>query len=377
MKVALHFAIGPGPQEIDAEVAVIRSLIDIPAHRRHFRIYLGLILANLASREALDRLAVDVAQGATLASIDATGLRELLRRQPFFAVVVDGLTSRQATVLDDVMSDCPVYKGLLALDDRRAKQWVLYQLPAAFRIVGNELRIQHSFEALEGDPEAWTGRVNEWSARQLFETVTLEDTGVQATIFDEYGAPEHAQRRAETASLLEDQLSAVSNVVLLRLFDLDPRLVEIVHAALTAFETAETAEQRAQVAISLRRLLQRFANAVFPPTDETREGRKLGQAEYRNRLWAYVEDHSSGSRRAATLSGLDDVGTRIERLDSLTNAGLHDEIEPMALQRLLIAIIGLLYDLLLLAPPPARVPLTPYAEGIAKSLREMLEPDSE
>ena len=46
-------------------------------------------------------------------------------------------------------------------------------------------------------------------------------------------------------------------------------------------------------------------------------------AKYRNRLWAYVEERLDTSKRARDLvkAGLQDLGSRIDKLDELANKG--------------------------------------------------------
>lgn len=378
MKVAFHFEIELGPQEYDVELTLIRALLEIPPHRRHLRVYRGLIApTGLPRGEAFGRLVVNVVGEAFLSSFSLDQYADMLLRNRLYVFVVDGLTRQQAARVDTYLTDDEAYAGVLGLDDSVAQHWALYELPAVYRLAADEFRIQHSFDALEGDPAFWFGAVDEWKKRRLFRSVVLENLGAQQTIFDEYDTREHAQRRGETANLLEDQLSGVGNELIVRLWDLDPRLVEVTHAALLTFDDAKSAEQHAHVALSFRRLLERLANALYPPVTEVREGRKLGPAEYRNRLWAYVQDHTSGSQRKATLSSLDDVGARIDRLDSLANAGLHDELESMEVQRLLIALVALIYDLLLLAPPPGDVPFGPYGAGANRVIKDLLGPSDE
>jgi hypothetical protein len=54
---------------------------------------------------------------------------------------------------------------------------------------------------------------------------------------------------------------------------LDPRIAETLHAALDLFEAHRTGEQLAQVALACRRVLERLADALYPPRAETVGGR--------------------------------------------------------------------------------------------------------
>lgn len=378
MRVAIHFEIDLGHEELAVERAVIEALVSFPPHRRHFRLYSGLVSPpKLPEGSQLHQLANSVVDDSPATNIEGPELARVLAANRLVVHLIEGLTLDQTNRLNLALKSMASCVGYVALDERQPLHWAIYQLPSRYRIVGGQLRIQY-FAAMDDDPEHWQGRVTHWSGTRLFNRVVLEDLGVQQTIYDEYDNLETSQRKASLSHLLEDQLQGVSNDLVLRLFDLDPRLLEAAHAALTATETAENAEQRAHVALSLRRLLERLADSLFPPVETPNSARKLGPKEYRNRLWAYVEENTdSKSRRTVALTALEDVGNRIDRLDKLANSGLHSDLDPSELQRLLIATIALIYDLVVLAPPPSALPLQPHSSGIHKVTKAMLQLDSD
>lgn len=287
-----------------------------------------------------------------------------------------GLILRDAQSVDEELEHRfgPVYLGALEVDVRVGAHWILYEqgLPDRYRIVGRELRLLHTSDQLEADPQESDRK--HWEESGLFSSVRFENIGLQKTILDPYDSREHVLRDTELDDLVGSQFTAVANETLLRIRDLDPRLNEALHAAFRAADRAETAEQLAQAALSCRRFVQRLADSLFPATDTDRNGRKLGQAQYRNRLWAYVEDHLDGANRKLVLSSLQDVGNRIDALDTCVQRGVHgDQLTAAELQRILVSLVGVAYDILTLAPPPLRHDLEPYADHLKSFLSEVLE----
>ena len=90
----------------------------------------------------------------------------------------------------------------------------------------------------------------------------------------------------------------------------------------------------------------------------------MGPNAYRNRLWAYVASHLGQTEQNVLVSQLDDVGKRIDRIDALANKGLHHHIAEPDLHRLIVALLGVAYDLLTLAAPPRLAPSDPYNQTI-------------
>lgn len=205
-----------------------------------------------------------------------------------------------------------------------------------------------------GDQEALAGVRDHWARTGIFEAVELCGLWVEETIFDAYDTFEHAKLAASCLSLLGDHAAAMANEVVLRLQALEPDLLNKLHAALETAESAVTAERRAHVALSLRRLLEGLADALFPAQSEPFGGRDVGNDKYINRLWAYVSAKSAGTEGKVAKATLEDVGARIDRMNDLVNKGLDNEINMAVLQRLVIGVMALMYDLLLIEAPLSR-----------------------
>ena len=354
-------------------------LASVPTTRRHVRIHVGDLVVRLyvrdrqAQSEVAQRILLEAPR--SWRSLDPQQFTAAPWSMDILVLETIGLTLRDAQAIDDELRSRygDKYLGALEVDPRAATHWVLYHqsLVAKYRIVGDNLRILQSSDELLADPQ--TQLAKEWADTHLFQSVSLEDIGMERSIFDPYDTPEQAARTADVAELLTSQVGAVAEETLLRLQELDPRLIEVLHAAFTAAEAAQTGEQLAQAALSCRRFTERLADILFPATTEIRNGRKLGPAESRNRLWAYVEDHIDGRAQEVVLASLADVGSRIDALDSFANKGLHAEISAAEMQRLLVALIVLTYDILTLAPPPLVADMSRYREPMASFVRDAIE----
>ena len=77
--------------------------------------------------------------------------------------------------------------------------------------------------------------------------------------------------------------------------------------------------------------------------------------------------------RKLVVVQLEDIDWRMHRVNDLANKGLHDNISRSDLQRLLIALVVVTYDLLSLAPPPLQVPMTPHSAEIDKFAEGMIQ----
>jgi hypothetical protein len=381
LRAAFHFdaAIYECADELIWRRPFFEAVLDaVPAVRRHVRVHAGDLLFRAYGTDP-GALALRLLTEAprSWCSLDRDGFVRAASEVTIYVLEINGLTLRDAqAVVGGLRARYGArYLGGLEVDARADSHWVLYHqtLVPKYRIVGNELRILQSSDGLLADPQ--TAIRDEWAATRLFDAVDLEDIGMEGSIFDPYDTREQARRTADVAELLTTQVGAVAEETLLRLNDLDPRIVEILHAAFTGAERAETAEQLAQVALSCRRFTERLADALFPPTTTTRNGRRLGPRESRNRLWAYVEDQVGGRAQELVLASLKDVGGRIDALGGVANRGLHADLSAAELQRLLIALVALTYDILTLAPPPLVADKERYREPLLKFLADMSAED--
>lgn len=380
MKIAYHFDADEHGLSYGHEIESLffAALVQAPADRLHVRIKRGDLLLHFHVRDPDERETfiqerIMEPEHPVWKTCNADFAAHAARRDVYI-VYVDGIASADAKRLDRRLRSDHAYLGCIEIDLANSAHWVLYdqQLVSAYRIVGRELRLLHIASELE--PDLPTGAQQDWIESGLFDSVELEDTGLQETIFDPYRTPDGARRGAELEELLSGQLSAVVSETLIRTGELDPVLPDVLHAALSSFESYRSPEQLAHVGTSCRRFLERLADVLFAPQAKPRAGRELTQDKYRNRLWAYVEDNLTGTEHDVVIAALTDVGNRIDKLDRLANKGIHAQrVNSSEMKRLLIGLVVLTYDILTLAPPPLKARMEPYTESLVEFAGELFD----
>jgi competence ComEA-like helix-hairpin-helix protein len=110
----------------------------------------------------------------------------------------------------------------------------------------------------------------------------------------------------------------------------DDLLLDICPDAVEKFMSAyqmlgsKSSEDWSLALTACRRVIKAVADALFPPTDEQRDGRKLGEEQYINRLWAFLDDHlEAGSDKDLAKAHVDYLGSFIQRLHEKTSKGVH------------------------------------------------------
>jgi hypothetical protein len=154
-----------------------------------------------------------------------------------------------------------------------------------------------------------------------FSDVGFEDTGMARTILDDFDTPRHFERVAAFRELLSAALDLDEDEIYqlaMLLEDLSPKLFNALGAAAERLVVAENEEDLAQVALSGRRYMEQLADALFPAVDGKHRGRTLTTAAYKNRLWAFVEDHDTNES-----TRLQEIGAEIDRVIEELNGGLH------------------------------------------------------
>jgi hypothetical protein len=160
----------------------------------------------------------------------------------------------------------------------------------------------------------WRKHLEDSLIRRGALAVDFACSGLEDTIFDSRASWEDARRAGRVDRVLGSLMSGVADKIYLRARQVDPGIIEIFDAALIAMETHETPEQLSYVALSCRRLLERLANALYPPRDELVDGRKVSGEKYVNRLWAYIREHlTSQTDSRVLLTNLADVENRIKK----------------------------------------------------------------
>lgn len=298
-------------------------------------------------------------------SVDCDEFATALLSKRIYVIAVEGLAHRLEEYLDHRLSGDGSYLGCIEVDPANPVHWGFYRLSLIpqYRYLQDEVRFFYrEFEEREGADTRDTGRAA--GIERLGFNVTWEDIGVRHTIFDSYESFEQAARLAELDGYLSEHFARMADEILMRAASLEPRLKDELYAALRTFDRIQSPAEIAQVALSCRRFVEKLADALYPPRPERVEGRNVGIEAYRNRIWAYVKESLRGDQQRVVLANLEDLGNRVDRVDQLCQKGLHAQISLSDVRRLILALLGLAYDLLTLGPPVTRSPLGPYAGAI-------------
>jgi hypothetical protein len=200
-----------------------------------------------------------------------------------------------------------------------------------------------------------------------FTDVAWEDRGAHGRIFDDFDTLEHFKRvaafRNTIASHLNGGADEASELVMV-LEDLNPQRFNVLGAAVGALERAQTEEDIAQASISGRRYMEKLADVLFPPREFDHNGRKVGQEQYRNRIWAFIGDNTADR---AVLQGL---GSEVDRLVGEFNAGLHGDQDKMRILRALSDSGSLTAALLALNPDESRKPYFAHQKRMIEFFKE-------
>jgi len=289
-----------------------------------------------------------------------------------FCWVFQNMTAQMAETLHAKLATDPAYLGIMSVDlsDPYQLRFFRNSLVEVYRLRGTRCSVFYSMAENE-DPDI--------AIRQIFEQhgfrVDYEDAGARRTIFDKYDTLEHFRRVedfkrvfSDLDGLSEDQASDLA----LTLEELHPKLFDAFASAARTLERAETEEDLAQVAISGRRLLEKIANYLFPPRENTWNGRSVGKAEYKNRLWAYIEQTMSNAG-ISSPAVLESLGKEVDRLVILFNKGLHADLTRKKVESAFRDLVLWLTQVVELSPAQARQPYLAYEEVIREFMHSVID----
>jgi hypothetical protein len=118
----------------------------------------------------------------------------------------------------------------------------------------------------------------------------------------------------------------LKNAVDDKLLDLEPSLAEQLMLAFKAVSSSKE-EEWSQALTTCRRLLEGLADALLPASDKKVNGRPLGQEQYVNRLWAFMDGAiESDSNKALSKAHVDFLGAWITKVNKLANKGVHADL---------------------------------------------------
>lgn len=320
--------------------------------------------------EALNKLCQAVYVPISFDRLKKSQLEATYTTATVYCWLFQNMTQAAAEELNHKLQSADFYLGCMDVIFSRSfhLQFFRNSLIETCRLTGTRCAIFYDM----GDNEDPDVCLKEAFEQEGFE-VEYEDQGARRTIFDNYNSLEHFKRVESFKSfcsrlpaLSDDDASAIAH----SLEELHPKLFDALAAAARTLERAETEEDYAQAALSGRRLLERTADALFPPQDVDWNGRKVGFAQYKNRLWAYIEKALSSTD--APVEHLKVLGKEADRLIELFNSGLHASPTREKVELAFRDLVIWLSFVIDINPSMARDPYQPYGLEIDSLMRSIL-----
>lgn len=266
-----------------------------------------------------------------------------------YVICFESIDLRTAEYLNEELTNFPSYLGALEVDESSKTHWLLYanSLVPFGRIYDRKLNIFHQ----END-EIEDLMLGDYKMLG-FKKVSPECLNWKYTIFDTFTGYEEARRISEWKRKSGALLAFISDDIVSRLSDIAPDIGNKLWSALQTFEDAETNEQLAQVTATCRRIFEYVTDCIFPPSDEKIDGHSLKADKYKNRLYAYADQ----SRQSSTNIDLIVATTQTlfeqwEKINNLSNKGVHSEVYRSETRRCLLRTIMLLDDIVSLKEKP-------------------------
>jgi len=285
-----------------------------------------------------------------------------------FCWVFQNMTAQIAKELHSKLAPHRAYLGAMDVDYSNQHHLMFFRnfLMETYRLRGKHCSVFYEMGENE-DPDL--------AIREIFErhgfTVDYEDMGARRTLFDSYDTIEHFKRVEDFKRVFAgfEGLSADTvSTLALALEELHPKLFEALASAARTLERAETGEDLAQAALSGRRLLEKTADYLFPPQKARCRGRKVDDAAYKNRLWAYIEQTITevGPSNPALLS---ELGKEADRLVDLFNKGLHRSLSRERVEAAFRDLALWLTKVIEFSPAHARRQYLAYEEDVARFIQ--------
>ena len=114
-------------------------------------------------------------------------------------------------------------------------------------------------------------------------------------------------------------------------------------------------EDWAAAALSCRRVLHDFADAVYPSRDELVDGRSVTKDKYKNRLWAFAKEKGNNALEHAFLADeeITALCKTLDRVYELDSKGVHADVTREEAHLAVLKTYILLEQLAQLVPPAA------------------------
>lgn len=340
----------------------------LQSETRSMRVSVGDILTlraatqrGLRTHDDLEQLCRRVYVADAFRRLNMERLEGTFRTATVYCWLFQNMTSEIASLLDQKLASVDSYLGAMDVNFSKGLHLRLFRnsLIEKYRLTGRKCAVFYD-KGLNEDLDM----VEKDDFETHGFTVCYEDQGIRRTIFDNYDTLPHFKRVdsfkvfcATLPMLTADDASDLAH----SLEELHPKLFDGFAAAARTLDRAETDEDCAQAALSGRRLLEQTADSLFPPRSIEWNGRKVGPAQYKNRLWAYVTEavQASGTSSAGLIS---ELGTEADRLVDLFNSGLHAKPTKEKVELAFRDLVIWLSVVINISPEMARDPYQPYSD---------------
>jgi hypothetical protein len=275
-------------------------------------------------------------------------LRPQAREQAFgntiFVLGLEAIDDASAHELDRRLSPSELYLGALEVDDVSPLHWELYSnmIGPAYRLTERGVSVFWdgvSDDSKDSAPFAWLKRVGVGE-------VKFEPLNARYTIFDVKHTFEDARRAALWKRRASGLLGFIAEDVITKLSDPAPELGDRLYSAMKALDTAETEEDYAHVMLTCRRLFEYVTDCILPPEPTVSGERKLGPANYKNRLLAFADRQRASDTSIELVTASVMVwAAQVDALSSLSNKGVHGAVHASEVRRCLVRTILLLDDI--------------------------------
>lgn len=338
----------------------------IQSNDRHMRLSIGDVIVGFHHGENPKNIYKAAFLNSEWRLLHDERLQTAFMHSVIFGMVFENMPCTLAEEVHSAISGNPAYLGAASVHHEFGPHLALYRnrLPEKYRLKGTSCRAFFSMGEEDGKDEYDLEEMR----RLGYIDVGWEDRGAHGTIFDDFDTPKHFERiaifrKAISSHLLGGEDAAYELVMVLE--DLNPKLFVALGAAIVRLLDAETEEEVAQAALSGRRYMEQLADVLFPPIDVKRNGRLLGKAAYKNRLWAFVEDNIGND-----ISQLDKLGSAIDSLVDELNGGLHGDKPRARILKAFANAAQLTAELLALNPEAVRKPYYAFQGRILEFFRE-------
>lgn len=343
----------------------------IQSSGRHMKMGAGDVIIN-GTRDEINRIRELVFFGDNWKLLHVDRLHAVFDKAEILAITFQNMTQDIAEKLHKRLSRNKGYLGLQAIEFGYNPHLVVFRnlIGTRYRMKGRMIRAFYSMGSTDGnDPHDLK------DLRALgFKDVDWEDVGARGTIFDDYDSPEHFKQVMRVREALAPNLAGgVDDAfeMVMELEDLSPQLFNALGAAVDSITNAQHSEHIAQAALAGRRYMEQLADALFPARPDKYHGRDVGQAQYRNRLWAFVADNlPRGDPQVQAM------GREIDRLVEELNGGLHGDQPKDRILTSLADAAKITMSLMILNPTAARQLYKPFIAGFNRFFAPLIEDDA-